>query len=179
LWPNCPALSGYLRTVRLEPGAGSPLADLLDGFASWDAEIVFVDLGARLDVQCWGSVLATVARRFGVRGALVNGAARDLEGLRSLDFPTYGRGVHPAAMRGRLRLVATDEPAELDGQTVDSGAFAVADESGVVVVPRADVDDVLRAAAELKEHEETLLRAVESGADPREVFTADEPRAAP
>src|SRR5947208_1220966 len=110
LWQGCPSTSGLVRTVRLEPSGGTPLAQLLDVLADAGGRIVFLDLGGRLDVQCWGTVLATAARHFGVRGALVNGAARDVAGLEQLGFATYARGVYPAQMRGRLGVAAVDEP---------------------------------------------------------------------
>src|SRR5437764_10877136 len=70
LWPECPALSGRLATVRLEPGAGTPLLALLEVLAAARGRVVLVDLQGRVDVQCWGTVLATAARQYGVRGAL-------------------------------------------------------------------------------------------------------------
>src|SRR2546430_15044598 len=115
MWPECAALAGRVRTVRLDDGAGAPLPELLEVLAGATDQLVLVDLGGRLDVQCWGTMLATAARSFGVRGALINGAARDLEGLRELGFATYARGVYPARIRGRLALTAVDQPVELGG----------------------------------------------------------------
>jgi regulator of RNase E activity RraA len=169
LWPGCPAVSGRVTTARLVPaeGAPSPLADLLDVLAGAARGVLLVDLGGRVDVQCWGSVLATLAAGVGVRGALVNGAARDVDGLQSLGFPTFARGVYPGGMRGRLRLAAVDEPVDLDGQTVPPGAVAVADASGLVVVPAERFEEAAQAAAALRVREHELLRAVEAGADAR------------
>jgi regulator of RNase E activity RraA len=174
LWPECPALSGRLTTVRLEPGAGTPLPELLDVLANTRDLLVLVDLEGRVDVQCWGTVLATAARRFDVRGALVNGAARDVEGLRELGFATYARGVYPGAMRGRLELAAVDEPVEIDGHLVGPGSFGVADASGVVVLPSDRADGVLALATELRSREEEQLRAIAGGADPRAILGAGE-----
>ena len=175
LWPDCPALSGRLTTVRLDPGAGTPLPELLELLADARERLVLVDLGGRSDVQCWGTVLATAARRFGVRGALVNGAARDVEGLRELGFPTYARGVYPGAMRGRLELVAVDEPVDIDGVLVEPGCVAVADASGVVFLPSERADEAFALAAELRGREDKRLRAITEGADPRTVLGTDEP----
>jgi len=170
LWPECPPLSGRLTTVRLEPAAGTPLPELLEALADAPDRLVLVDLDGRIDVQCWGTVLATAARYFGVRGALVNGCARDVEGLRELGFATYARGVHPATMRGRLEVVAVGESVDLDGSVVEPDSFAVADASGIVFLPSDRVDEVLPLAAELRAREEERLRAIAGGADPRSVL---------
>jgi 4-hydroxy-4-methyl-2-oxoglutarate aldolase len=170
IWEDCPQLFGRIVTVRLEPGSDSPLADLLEALAGAAGSLVLVDLGGRVDVQCWGTVLATSARHFGVRGALVNGAVRDVDGLRALGFPTYARSVHPATMRGRLRLAAVGEPVELDGAVVESGSFAVADRSGTVFLPFERAEEVLALAAELRAGEQAQVDAVSAGADPRSIF---------
>lgn len=172
LWPECPAVSGPLTTVRLEPGAGTPLPELLEVLAGAHGRVVLFDLGGRVDVQCWGTVLATAARHFGVRGALVNGAARDVEGLRELGFASYARGVYPGAMRGRLQLVAVDEQIEIDGISVEPGSFAVADASGVVFVPGEHAAEAIALARELRDREEGQLRSIAEGADPRAVLGA-------
>jgi 4-hydroxy-4-methyl-2-oxoglutarate aldolase len=174
LWPDCPAVWGRLVTVRLEPAVGTPLPGLLDVLADARDRIVLVDLGGRVGMQCWGAVLATAARHFGVLGALVNGAARDVEGLRELGVATYARGVYPAAMRGRLGLVAVGEPVELDGSAVDHGSFAVADASGIVCLPGDRAEEVLAVAAGLRSREEEQLRAIAEGADPRVVLRRPE-----
>jgi len=174
LWPECPALSGRLTTVRLEPAAGTPFPQLLEVLADAPDRLVLVDLGGRVDVQCWGAVLATAARHFGIRGALVNGCVRDVEGLRELGFGTYARGVYPGAMRGRLGLVAVDEPVDLDGCIIEPGSFAVADASGTVILPSDRVDAVFALAAELRAHEGDQLRAIAGGAELRAVLLSAE-----
>jgi 4-hydroxy-4-methyl-2-oxoglutarate aldolase len=172
VWHDCPALSGVVRIVRLEPAAGaaSPLPELLEFLADASGSVVFVDLGGRLDLQCWGTVLATAARRFGVLGAVVNGAVRDIDGLRTLGLPCYARGAYPGAMRGRLRLHSTDEAAQLDGQTVMAGSLAFVDESGAVFLPAERAANARARAAERAEAEQRVLDAFAAGADPRDVL---------
>lgn len=172
VWAECAPLAGGVRTVRLEARTDpdAPLPELLEVLAGATGQLLLVDLRGRLDVQCWGAVLATAARHFGVLGALVNGAVRDVEALRELGLPTYARGVHPARVRGRLGLAAVDEPVELDGGIVQPGTFAVADASGAAFIPDSRAGEVLALASELRDHEEQQLRAVREGADPRVVF---------
>jgi len=174
-WPGCRPLAGPLITIRLEPADAppSPLPQLLDVLQRAQGGLVLVDLGGRTDVQCWGAVLATAARRYGVQGALVNGSVRDVDALCEMDFPTYGRGVYPAAMRGRLRLVAIGEPVDLDGTWIDPNGFAVVDSSGAVFVPKARIGEVLLLAAQRRRSEWERVQEVMAGADPRHVFLAE------
>jgi 4-hydroxy-4-methyl-2-oxoglutarate aldolase len=171
-WAGAPPLTGVVHTVRLEPAitAGSPLPELLAFLAGASGGVALVDLDARVDCQCWGEVLATAARHFGVVGALVNGSVRDVEALESLAFPVYARGVYPAAIRTRLRVASVGAPVVVDGETVEEGAFVVADRSGLVAFPAADRERVLAHAVASREAEQVQLEAVRGGADPRRVF---------
>jgi 4-hydroxy-4-methyl-2-oxoglutarate aldolase len=172
LWPDCPAVGGLVTTVRLEPatGAPSPLLELLDVLAAASNGLVVVDLGGSTDRQCWGSVLATAAQHYGTLGALVNGAVRDVDELRALGFPTYARGVHPAEIRGRLRVGAVNERVDIDRARVEPESFAVVDSSGAVFFPANRSGEALQLAHERKAEEVELLQAVRTGADPKTVF---------
>jgi regulator of RNase E activity RraA len=168
-------VAGTVSSFRLEPAAdpdATPLPDLLRLLPSARGGVVLVDLEGRVDLQCWGSVLATAALHHGVAGALVNGAVRDLEGLRTLGFPTYARGVHPAAIRGRLRLATVNEPVDLDGDLVEPGSVAVADASGAVFVPPDRLEEIAQLARHRAGEELEQRRAVAAGADPKTVFLA-------
>ena len=154
VWAGAPAISGVLRTVRLEPAEdSSPLDELLALLAEKASGLWLIDLEGRLDHQCWGSRLATAAQRNGVPGVLVNGAVRDVEELRALQFPTYARGVYPGAARGRLRVGAVDEAVDLDGVTVAAGSYVVADSSGLVAFEAARAGEVLDLALEIRRRE--------------------------
>jgi 4-hydroxy-4-methyl-2-oxoglutarate aldolase len=158
---NCPAVAGTVSTVSLVPGAtpsgASPLPALLDALERATGDIVLIDLAGRTDAQCWGTVLATAAVACGIGAAVVNGAARDTAGLAQMGFPTFARGVYPAAMRGRLEFAGADLPVIIDGATVLPGHSMAADEDGVVFFPGEHAEEVYARARELAETERTLL----------------------
>jgi hypothetical protein len=109
---------------------------LIEMISRTEAELLLVDLGGRTDLQSWGTVLATVARRYGLTGAIVNGATRDVTGLAEMSFPTFARGVAPATNNGRLELVGANRPVTLDGDVVEAGWMGAADANGVVFFRR-------------------------------------------
>ena len=169
VYPGCPVIAGRIITLTLAPGHGTALGDLVDALADAapvGAEVAFVDLAGRTDLQCWGTVLATAARLHGIRAAVVDGAVRDVDGLAGIGFPTAARGVHPAALRGRLELVGTGRDVVVDGVRVPSGWVVVADVNGVVCIDAAHAEQVLGTAAELARAERDLLRRVGTTGDP-------------
>jgi regulator of RNase E activity RraA len=148
----------------------APLPDQLAALARTTADVLLVDLAGAADLQCWGAVLATAARHWGIGAVLVNGAVRDVADLSALRYPTYALGVYPARTKGRLRLAATGVEVRFGGGTVGEGDMVVADASGAVFFPAAHAERVLALAQSHVQAERRLLDRVLAGSDPREVF---------
>jgi 4-hydroxy-4-methyl-2-oxoglutarate aldolase len=162
VYSECPPFTGVVATVLLEPGEGMPLRSLIEVFEETAYDAILIDLGGRTDVQCWGTVLATAARKHGVRAAMVNGATRDVGGLAEMEFPTFARSVHPAGVRGRLALTSTGCDVLIDGQAVSAGWTVVADENGTVFFPTKYADKVFGRAKEIAANEQRLLERLRS-----------------
>ncbi len=147
---------------------------MIEAISATEAELLLVDLGGRTALQSWGTVLATVARRYGLRGAIVNGATRDVSGLAEMSFPTFARGVAPVTSKGRLELVGVNRPVAIDGDLVEPGWFGAADANGVVFLPPEHAEGVLAEARRLVEEETEQLAAIRAGADPIATLLGEE-----
>lgn len=163
---GCASVAGVISTVTLAIGDGLPLGALLDVLAEARGDIMLVDLGGRTDVQCWGTTLAAAAVACGKRAAIVNGAVRDVEGLATVGFPTFARGICPSSMSGRLTLTGACLNVAIDGATVPSGSVAAASASGIVFLPRERADEVFARAREIAAAERRLLADVRATDDP-------------
>ncbi len=172
VYPECPPFTGTISTVRLEPGSGMPLDSLVDVFRKTANNAMLIDLGGRTDIQCWGTVLATAASVCGVRAALVNGAVRDVAGLAAMKFPTFARGVHPATMRGRLRIVEAETDVVIDGQPASPGWAVVADANGAIFFPKEHAAKVFGRAKEIAAAEQRLLDQIRDAHQPMAVLDA-------
>jgi regulator of RNase E activity RraA len=146
---------------------------LIELISTSEAELLLVDLGGRTDLQSWGTVLATVARRYGLTGAIVNGATRDVTGLAEMSFPTFARGVAPATSNGRLEIVGVNQPVTVDGNVVEAGWIAAGDANGVLFFPPEHAEAVLAEAQRLLRDETERLDAIQKGADPIAVLLSD------
>ncbi|WP_345347272.1 hypothetical protein [Actinoallomurus liliacearum] len=166
VYAGCAPFAGTITTVSLRPGRGTRLTSLIRIFEDTEDDAVLVDLGERTDVQCWGTLLATAALRFGVRAALVNGATRDADQLAALGFPTFARGTHPASMRGRLSLTGMGGDVVVEGRPVISGCAVAADPNGVVFLPREHADKVFDLARQIAAAEQRLLDRIRSVSRP-------------
>jgi regulator of RNase E activity RraA len=118
----------------------------------------------------WGELLTTAARNQGCVGAIIDGMVRDIAKIRAMQFPVYARGACVYDSKDRQRVVDIDVPVEIDGVRFCPGDLVIADEDGVVVVPRAVEAQVMAAAWE-KVHAENQVRdAIRAGMKATDVF---------
>jgi regulator of RNase E activity RraA len=152
-------LAGFARTVQTIPAPEIAPAEPYKG------EMTAVDALGPDDVMVvsscewsfWGELLSTAARFRGCRGVVIDGYTRDTRTIKAMGFPVFCRGIHPADSLGRLDVTAHDVPIQCGGVAVEPHDLILADDDGVVVVPRAIAEDVL-ALAEKKVSGENLVR---------------------
>ena len=109
---------------------------------------VMVVESPRSDVSVLGSEAAESLQNAGVAGAVVDGAVRDLQGLMRLGFPCWSSGRTPITGRWRLEAAAFGEPVAICGVQVHHGDVVVADDGGVVFVPRDRFEELARRLVE-------------------------------
>ena len=131
--------------------------------AAKEGDVIVIDNGGRIDVNCWGGVLSTGAKYKGVSGVVIDGACRDLDDCVELNFPVYARGTVVATARGRVQEEATNVMVQFGGVQVRPGDIVMGDKSGVVVVPAEWVDQVLDKAEQLFRKEEGMVAQIRAG----------------
>ena len=139
--------------------------------AAKEGDVIVIDNGGRIDVNCWGGVLSTGAKFKGVSGVVIDGACRDLDECMELDFPVYARSTICATARGRVMEEATNVMVSFHGVQVRPGDVVMGDITGVVFIPQERVEDVVTKAEALHEKEEAMSRDIKSGMSMKEVDT--------
>jgi 4-hydroxy-4-methyl-2-oxoglutarate aldolase len=114
------------------------------------------------------SVVALRAR--GCAGAVIDGGCRDIEEILGQEFPVFCRYTTPADAVPRWRIEHWNAPVTIGSVRVEPGDYLVADRDGIVVIPAALLDEVLRRAEEVVATESEIRKAVGEGVSPLDAY---------
>ena len=115
----------------------------------------------------FGELLATSCRAHGIAGLVIHAGVRDVADLTAMKFPAFSRAI---SAQGTVKETAGYVNVDITcaGALVRPGDVVVADQDGIVVVPRQQVAEVVRACEARLEKESKnreRLRAGELGLD--------------
>lgn len=109
-----------------------------------------------------GDIVCALAKNGGIAALVIDGMARDLEGILGVGLPVFSRGITPNSCvktgPGRIGL-----PIVAGGVHIASGDLVFGDRDGVVVVPRGEVDQVIARVERIRKIEAEVLAKVATG----------------
>jgi 4-hydroxy-4-methyl-2-oxoglutarate aldolase len=164
-WP-CPRIAGRAVTMKIKPVGLQQPAQHLGSAAIESAkagDIIVIDNGGRLEFSTWGGLLSLSARLKGIAGVVIDGACRDIDEARELEFPVYARGVVPMTARGRVMQESFNREVQFAGVQVHPGDLVIADGSGVVIVPSEKEQEVVTAAEAVLQKEAEMAAGIRKG----------------
>jgi regulator of RNase E activity RraA len=142
-----------------DPNALSGMLSAIDSGGAGSVYVMKVEDGE--DIAGMGGLMGTAMFARGFAGAVVDGGVRDLPQLRKLGFPVYSTGVVPSTSVSHYRFGGVNVPLEVGGTSVNANDIIVADQDGVVVVPRAHAAEVLLRAQQLDNSEHSMYPFIE------------------
>jgi len=146
-------------TVRTCPGDWAKPVEAIDVAAEGD--VIVIDAGGQ-GPAIWGELASESARNRGVAGVVIHGAARDTGEIRKLDLGVWTKLItsHAGDPHG---LGEINQPIVIDGQRICPGDWILADDDGVMVIPRAKAVEMANRAADILEAENRIRAEIRDG----------------
>lgn len=125
-------------------------------------DILVVTTASPCSDGLFGELFATALQHRGVRGVVINAGVRDVAELRAMDFPAWSAAV---SAQGTVKATAgsVNVPISIGERTINPGDAVLADDDGVLCVPREQVPTAVDAARARMEKEEATRAAFRRG----------------
>jgi 4-hydroxy-4-methyl-2-oxoglutarate aldolase len=165
LW-DCPKIVGRASTIQLGPKTDrKPSIHLITPVVVeiQSLDRVLVIAGGIDGISCWGDILANAAHIKGIRGSVIDGMSRDIEGSEAIGYPVYGRGVTMISARNRIVQVSSGQPVTVAGVLVRQDDYVIADRCGTVFVPAARIEEVIELGQRITRRQDGMVQAVRAG----------------
>lgn len=137
---------GKAVTVQTFAGDWAKPVQAIDTASKGDVIVINNDQG--VNVAPWGELATISCLNRGINGVIIDGAVRDVDGIKKLQYPLWARAMVPNAGEPKgFGEIGTE--IQCGGQTVSSGDWIIADDSGVVVIPKNRAYEIARRAKEV------------------------------
>src|ERR1051326_760750 len=176
-FPEMPPVAGYAPTATM--GSALPKCEG-EVYGSLDEQVrrfgelpgppivVYQDLDDPCVAATFGEIMCSTYQAFGAAGLITSGAARDLDQVRRIGFPTFSNGA--ICSHGYSHIVDLHRAVRVGGITIQPGDLLHADANGVTTIPLEIASEIADAAAEYVKAESIVLDYLKSGRPEAKAF---------
>lgn len=125
--------------------------------------VLVIDNEGHIDCTAWGAILTKMALHKDIAGTVVNGAVRDVEFIRQVNYPLFCVGTYMRSGKNRIHKIAEQCTLSINKVTIHPNDIIFADENGVLVIPKDLIPEVINKAKNIKLTEENIAQAIKEG----------------
>jgi len=162
-------LVGPALTIQCYPGDNVTVHKAMT--LAQPGDVLVIDAGAQISVM-WGAMMTYQAMRQGIAGVVVDGSVRDVAEIRKMGFPVFARYISPIGS-SKIHPGSINVPIVCGGVLVKPGDIVVADDDGVVIVPKSKAAEVLERARQREEREQKTKELYDMGKTSLELYGFD------
>jgi RraA family protein len=153
-------MAGSAVTVKVRPGDNLMLHKALD--MAQEGDVIVVSNGGDRSHSLMGEIMVRHAEFRKLGGIVLDGPVRDIDTIRTLEIPIYATGTTPAGPYkegpGEINVNIT-----CGGVSLNPGDLVIGDDDGVVIVPRGDLDEVLRSSIDFMKKDQSKIVEAKAG----------------
>ena len=138
-----------------------PAADYIDNVPA--QSVVVIDNQSCIDCTVWGGILSQAALIKGISGTIVNGAVRDTNLIRALEYPVFCIDTFMRSGKNRVYKSQEQCPLMIHGICISPGDLIFADFDGVLVIPIERVEEIIHKAYHIQKTEKKIIQAINAG----------------
>ena len=150
---------GPVVTVRTYPGDWAKPVEAID--VAGEGDVIVIDAGGQGPAM-WGELATHSAIQRKVAGVVADGAVRDTPDIRELGFPVYTKLIMPTAGEPK-GFGEINVPIKIAGVRIHPGDWAVGDDDGVIIIPKARAAEFANRAMDVLEKENRLRGEIQRG----------------
>jgi 3-hexulose-6-phosphate synthase / 6-phospho-3-hexuloisomerase len=162
-------ISGRAVTVRTEPGDARKPTEAVE--LAKKGEVIVIDAAGFEESACWGGNDSIGSKQKGLSAVIIDGAVRDTAEIMEMAFPTWVKSVTPNTGGGKGGG-AINIPITCGGVSVNPGDIVVADDDGVVVIPKDMAQEILAKTIDRENMERGIKERVLGGMTLQEALVA-------
>jgi regulator of RNase E activity RraA len=159
-------------------GKLKPDADIDETLLSWtnflsnaEKNSVIVCQPNNNSIALMGELSAEALKLKGVRGYITDAGCRDVTRIKSeIKLPIYCRYNTPKDVAGRWVVNEMGASIKIGEVNINTGDYIIADEDGIVIIPKNIIFKVINKAKEDLRSENKIRDAILNGTDPKEAY---------
>lgn len=152
-------LVGRALTVRTADGDWAKPVEAID--RAKKGEVIVINAGSG-HIAIWGELASWSCKMKGIAGVVIDGAVRDTDDIKAMEFPIFSRNIAPNAGEpkgfGEIGAEIT-----CGGICVKTGDWIVGDDSGVIVIPKERAMEIANRAMDVHERENRIREEIQRG----------------
>ncbi|HRZ19586.1 MAG TPA: 3-hexulose-6-phosphate synthase [Methanofastidiosum sp.] len=152
-------MAGKALTVKTMNGDWAKAVEAIDLANKGDILVIDTNCG---NIAIWGELATWSAVKRELGGIVIDGAVRDVDDLKEIRFPVFARYEVPDAGDPKgfgeigCEIVC-------GGLKVTTGDYIIGDDSGVVVIPQEEAQEIINRSLDVKEKENRIREEIKRG----------------
>jgi regulator of RNase E activity RraA len=134
-----------------------------------EKNIIVCDAGG-IKVGVFGGCMCLAMKVKGIKALIIDGGVRDVPEIKSYNFPVFAKCATPASIDGYIAPVSIDIPVRCGGVLVRPEDIIVGDDDGVVVIPKEEMEEVMKKGLKYERLDEESRKRILTGYPIKEAY---------